>query len=290
MQNNLLARVLLGIPDSRTDGLTSRQIADSLGESPNDHFLGYVSGVADLLAVIGAIIPVEHDPGSRIVNRSHSSLYFLRLLAEYAQIDETAIAGWEAKGVDSSGPYNGICGKAVNVIGALEARRQLLDPKASPIRRELVAQALITRPSITTDEMEYLVQYDPYSMRYQFIGGRYRESDLELIETMRRELAEELKMESEVTRELGFIPLAQDVPFIRQSMTYGVLTDYRASYYHARNLVSEIAFDPKNRWVTLDEMRSALTVDGKHISSDVVMGLPIDWSNLPSSFDVVMRP
>ena len=246
--------------------------------------IGYVQGIVDFLDLLGAVAMVRDGARTQVKTRSEIALYLLRCLAAYAESGISAFADWDTEGVDQHLTTHDDMHKVVNLIHTLEQRRQRLVDGAEPLRHQQVAQAVIKRSMHDNPNGTYLVQYDRGAGSYQLVGGRFRESDGNLKNTLIRELSEELGLELQYGRDFDLTPLAEDVSFERHSMTFGILTGYTTNYYHLSNLGVCIPQNSENRWVSFEELCQGQTSDGYPISSDVILQQSIDWQALPDSF------
>ena len=133
-----------------------------------------------------------------------------------------------------------------------------------PSRQEKVAQVLIKRTNQQTGQAELLLQFDRNANQYQFIGGRWRESDGPVINTMVREIEEELEGNDLIhgkTYKLGTV--ADDlVPNLVLSPTFGALTEYHFWIYHMQDLAMPLALQADDRWVPVEQILSgAVTIE-----------------------------
>ena len=268
----LLARWLRAIPQSRHD-------PRPLHDLPGGDAVGW--GLAALLETWGAV--ELSDAGIRAV--SQPAYYFLHSLAAWAETDGHIIEDWsEEHGARTSeGLQHG-----TSLVFLLEQERLRRHPHAPAIRFVAVAEVLIVRPG---EPKMFLVQWDARAGQYQVIGGRRKEDrdwqepiEQTAIRELEEELCEQVSHEAE-DFELDFLAAFEGGK--RLSPSFGALTAYHFTFFHARNL-PPITLCPHDRWVTRDELLAGRTSDGKPVRGDHIgplearMGKRID--HLPSSF------
>lgn len=141
-------------------------------------------------------------------------------------------------------------------------------PKDLPVVREVwVAQALIKTVIPGQVEPVYLVQRDEdCQQEYRLIGGRFEPGDGDLLETMKREILEELGLEFSIDYTL--YELVHELRmFARVSPTYGVVSNYVYRIYGA-SVKSDVHLEGGgNRWVTKRELLAGYTDEGERIAA-----------------------
>jgi len=137
---------------------------------------------------------------------------------------------------------------------------------SAPIREVWVAQALIKARLPGKAEPLYLVQRDEELVdEYRLIGGRSEPGDSDLLETMKREMLEELGLEYGRDYMLEELIHELVVP-TRLSPTYGVLSSYHYRLYSvkmAREIQLEVG---DNKWVSKQELLAGQTDSGEKIA------------------------
>lgn len=138
----------------------------------------------------------------------------------------------------------------------------------APVREVWVAQALIKAHVAGKAEPVYLVQRDEeLSDEYRLIGGRFEPSDGDLLETMKREMLEELGLEYE--KEYTLDELIHELPVsARLSPTYRVLTSYHYRVYGAKIARGQMQLKAdENRWVSKRELLAGQMDSGERIAA-----------------------
>ncbi|HHB90883.1 MAG TPA: NUDIX hydrolase [Anaerolineae bacterium] len=267
-----VAAWLRAIPQSRHEPLPPREL-------PHGELVGM--GLPILLETWGAVELT--DVGIRAT--SQPAYYFLHSLAAWLEAPGHVIEDWSEE--HGARPGEGLK-HGTSLVFLLEQERFRRDPDAPPIRFTRVAEVLIVRPA---DPPMFLVQWDERAGQYQIIGGRQKTNkDWEepIEQTAIRELEEELCYQ--VSYKAGDFQLAFLAAFEgdkRLSPSFGALTAYQFTFFHARDL-PPIELCPLNRWVTRAELLVGRTHDGQpvrgnHIGPlEAAMGRRID--TLPSSF------
>ncbi len=267
-----LAAWLRAIPQSRHEPIPPHALP---------HGEGVGMGLPILLETWGAVALTA--AGIRAV--SQPAYYFLHSLAAWLEAPGHVIEDWsEAHGAR---PDEGLK-HGTSLVFLLEQERVSRYPDASPIRFTAVAEVLV----VTWDHPpRFLVQWDARAGQYQIIGGR-RKEDRDWIEpieqTAIRELEEELCDQVRFERgdfQLDFLAAFQGAR--RLSPSFGALTAYHFTFFHARDL-PPLDLCPLNRWVTRAELVAGRTHDGKPVRGGHIrplearLGHTID--ELPSSF------
>jgi 8-oxo-dGTP pyrophosphatase MutT (NUDIX family) len=133
----------------------------------------------------------------------------------------------------------------------------------------------------------YLMQYDLHARRYQPIGGKREPSDGDMMDTLRREIGEELG--------LGYSPGADACKLTQLgdgwmektlSATYGILTEYTFSFFQVTGIRFPVATDDMTHWLTRAEVFAGRAIDGRTITS--IYQQALGWDLLdelaPASF------
>ena len=268
----LLAAWLRAIPQSRHQ-------PRPLAELPGGDVIG--SGLATMLQTWGAV--ELSDEGIRAV--SQPAYYFLHSLAAWAEFDGPVIQDWTAE--QGTTPGEGLR-HGTTLVHLLESERFVRDPQAFPIRQTLVAQVLIVQ---SDQPPRFLAQWDERAGQFQLIGGRQKQDQdwaEPILTTAVREVEEELNGQvSYAAGDFEVAPLTSFEGETRLSPSFGALTSYGFTFFHARNLKS-IQPGAMDRWVTRTGLLEGATADGLPVRGDHVplleraLGYTID--ELPSSF------
>jgi hypothetical protein len=141
-------------------------------------------------------------------------------------------------------------------LAALDQRRLTSNPSAPPSRIEQVAQAIIKRHNPIIGQPEILLQYDAIARRYQLIGGRHNPArDASLIDTLVRELAEELPQNSWLLNHTYHIrPLIDKLSIAPTiSPTFGALTQYQFAIFHIQGL-TDLTIGTDDAWISINNL------------------------------------
>lgn len=224
---------------------------------------GYVTALTDFLRALGAV--TLDATGTRLEVPSVQAGYVLRLLHALLEHNAPLVADWPHEGVTpvAAHPF----GTGVDLLAALERRRQDIAPDAGPLRAVNVAIGLIAR-RLPADERAYLLHWDAPAQRWQLVGGRFEHRDGTLRATMLRELVEEL--ESPPLAEGVHVQLTElGPPFIevRPSPTFGLLTRTTFQAYAVRFLTTMPPLHAELRWASERELLAGATTDGQPIAA-----------------------
>lgn len=269
---SLLAAWLRAIPQSRHDPCP-------LHELPGGDVIG--QGLALLLQTWGAVD--FSTAGLRAT--SQPATYFLHSLAAWAENAGEVILDWSEQ--YGAHPDAGLR-HGTSLVYLLESERLARNPSADPIRFTPAAQILIVQAG---DPPRFLCQWDGPGGAFQLIGGRQR-IDRDQIEAIRdtalREMEEELA--GQVSYRHGDFELSFLAEFSgpkRLSPSFGALTAYHFTFYHALGLKS-IILGSQDRWLTRAELLAGFTHDGKTVRGNHIpqlerlLGYSIE--DLPPSF------
>ncbi len=238
-------------------------------------------GLGVMLAAWGAV--EWTDAGIRAT--SQPAYYFLHSLAAWLESPGTVIPDWSE--TQGARPDAGLA-HGTSLVFLLERERWRRFPDAEPIRFTRVAEVLVVRPG---NPPRFLVQWDERAGQYQVIGGRQkvdRDWKEPIEQTAVRELEEELCYQ--VKHDAGDFELRYLADFEgkkRLSPSFGALTSYHFTFFHARGL-PPLRLCSLNRWITRQELIDGHTHDGKPVRGnhilplEAAMGYRID--ELSSSF------
>jgi 8-oxo-dGTP pyrophosphatase MutT (NUDIX family) len=156
----------------------------------------------------------------------------------------------------------------------------------SPVREVWVAQALIKTRICGKADPVYLVQRDEdCPQEYRLIGGRLEPGDSGLLETMQREMMEELGLE--LVKDYTLHEFVHELPmFSRVSPTYGVLSNYHYRIYGV-TMTREVCLEGgDNKWVTKRELLAGYADSGERIAA---WHTPAIDEQLPDGLDGMSR-
>lgn len=215
----------------------------------------YAHGVFDMLAVLGLVQIDEGQvaPTGRVAAMMLDSLR--------AHLTDSVVAGLRWGDLDAEGV------RGVDILRAIEASRQACVSRPTPARVVQAAQAVIKsrreRNGIAEDI--YLMQYDTHAGRYQAIGGKHEPDDRDMIDTLRREMMEELELDDMPACTLELLGEGWEETTL--SATYGILTQYTFSFYRVRDIDFPIETNSITRWLTRAEIVAERAGDDLPISS-----------------------
>ena len=251
----VLAEFLRAIPQSNQEAASIATLVqgDTTEATP------FVTGVAYFLKMWG-IVWFDEDH-KRIQATSQAAKYTLNSLAEFIANDLTLISDWKTRGVnrdEAAGPFQ----NGATFLALLDAYRVAHEDNPQPSRQEKVAQVLIKRTDPQTGQAELLLQFDRNANQYQFIGGRWRESDGPVINTMVREIEEELEGNDLIFEKAYNLALVADdlVPNLILSPTFGALTEYHFWIYHMLDLAEPLTLQADDRWVPVEQILSGAVI------------------------------
>jgi 8-oxo-dGTP pyrophosphatase MutT (NUDIX family) len=131
------------------------------------------------------------------------------------------------------------------------------------------------------------MQYDPHADRFQPVGGKQDPGESDMMDTLRREMAEELGLGHSPGPEECTLTLLGD-GWVEKTLsaTYGILTHYTFSFYQVTAIRFPIVIDQDTRWLTRSEIISGRTHDGRPVTT--IYQQALGWELLdalePSSF------
>lgn len=217
----------------------------------------YAQGALDVLALLGL---VHLDDGRAGPTDPVAAMLIGSLRAHLA--DGLAV-GLRWGDLDGDGL------RGVDILRAIEASRVTRVPQPIPARIVQAAQAVIKSRSEQDGAWGdlYLMQYDLHAGRYQSIGGKREPSDGDMMDTLRREIGEELRLGySPGPHQCRLTPLGEGWVEQTLSATYGVLTRYTFSFYQVTDIRFPIATDDATRWLTRAEILAGRAGDGRPIT------------------------
>jgi len=246
-----LADFLRRIPQSNQSAAKIEKLAQGLD-------MTMLQGYIALLQTIGVIKTDKHNC---IQATSQTAKYMLESLAAFVESGHQLIDDWHTRGVYPNSNHNPLQ-NASTLLHAMEVRRLTLSNNPSPSRYESVAQVLIKRNNPQTGLPELLLQYDANAQHYQFIGGRHKETDGDLVTTMRREIDEELANHLIYQQDYQLKAIAENL-VLRPSLspTFGALTQYAFWIYHMVDLKQDLILQPDDRWVPVEQILAGYVAD-----------------------------
>jgi 8-oxo-dGTP pyrophosphatase MutT (NUDIX family) len=138
------------------------------------------------------------------------------------------------------------------------------------IRRSQAALAVIGRRD-RGGRCRWLAQWNPRWARFHFVGG-HRRPDESFRECLLREVAEELRLTAGTDFVADERCLAR-AEYTAWSERARAETYYEMELYGVRLLptaaAGRVRADPRNRWLTADEMRAGRTTDGLPINESM---------------------
>ncbi|MCS6871041.1 MAG: NUDIX hydrolase [Anaerolineae bacterium] len=174
------------------------------------------------------------------------------------------------EGVLTSAAWRGAPEEPCSGIGALltqtlERHRRVCSAQPQPLRVVRTAMAIIK--ARRNDEDVYLMQYDAPARQFQLLGGKREMTDESSAATLVRELREELGMD-DLTPERDFTLslLLDSVREMSVSESAHVLSAYEHSFYQLLNVRFQVTETDITRWLTMDELLSGRTHDGRRVS------------------------
>jgi 8-oxo-dGTP pyrophosphatase MutT (NUDIX family) len=213
----------------------------------------YARGALDVLRLLGLV----EDRGGSLEPAGEVSALFLHSLRAHLRDGVRFCFDWDD--LDAEGT------RGVDVLWAAETARARAVPDPTPARVVTVVQSIIkTRVG---DEDRYLMQYDRHARRFQPLGGKLELNDHDLDRALRRELAEELALDTAPDLDLcELVLLDEGWRTVVPSATYGVLTHYTFAFFHVVNVQFPIRADDDTCWLTRDDIAQGRTGDGRAIS------------------------
>jgi 8-oxo-dGTP pyrophosphatase MutT (NUDIX family) len=232
---------LAGSTDSLRDVLESLQGQDD-----------YARGVMDALALLG-LVKLTGEGARPTGELAGWALAALRAhLADRLAMNPN----WNLLGGD------GLNGAAV--LEAAEQRRMQHTTNPTPTRVVEVAQGII-KGRRGEDDL-FLMQHDDLAGQYQWLGGKVDDEDPSPAYALRRELYEELDLDSVPGEDQCSVNLLHaDWQTLTISATYGVLTAYSFSFFAVEDVKFPVRTDGKTCWLTRREVLTETGDDGRKI-------------------------
>jgi 8-oxo-dGTP pyrophosphatase MutT (NUDIX family) len=215
----------------------------------------YAHGVFDMLEVLGL---VRIDEGQAVPTGRVAAMMLDSLRAH---LIDGVVAGLRWSDLAAEGV------RGVDILRAIEASRLARVSRPTPARVVRAAQAVIKsrREQNGVAEDIYLLQYDAHAGRYQAIGGKHEPGDRDMIDTLHREMMEELELEDPPRCTLEILGEGWEETTL--SATYGILTQYTFSFYQVRDIDFPIEINSITRWLTRAEIMAERAGDDLPISS-----------------------
>lgn len=217
----------------------------------------YAQGVLDVLALLGLVDLKDGRaaPADAVAAMMVSSLR--------AHLADSVSVGLSWGDLDGGGL------RGVDILRAIEASRVARVSQPSPARIVQAAQAVIKsrREQGSVSQDIYLMQYDLHAGRYQSIGGKRDPDDGDMMDTLRREIGEELGLGHPPGPDECTLALLGD-GWVEQALsaTYGVFTQYTFTFYQVIDIRFPIAIDDVTRWLTRAEILAGHAADGRLIT------------------------
>lgn len=223
----------------------------------------YARGALDVLALLGL---VTRRSGS-LEPTGEVAAMALDVLRAHLADGVTAGLAWDD--LDAPPP------RGVDILRVLETARLGNVEQPTPARIVAAAQSIIkTRRG--PDDL-YLMQFDRHGGRYQPVGGKRDPGETDLVDTLRREIFEELALPSIPGPDaLRLTPVGQGWREQTLSATYGVLTRYTFAFFLAEEVRFPLPVDADTRWLTRAEIATGRAADGRPISDIYLRGLGLD--------------
>ncbi|MBX3061518.1 MAG: NUDIX domain-containing protein [Anaerolineae bacterium] len=217
----------------------------------------YQHAIHDLLTLLGAL----NDTGEE--TSSPMGYYLLRsliaLLQDTQRSGQSLTPAWQGTASSAAG------GLGARLVNLLETYR--LNHVADPTPLRTISGVLAVIKRRTTDQDVYLLQYDHKAEQFQPIGGKCEAFDADNYAALIRELCEELNLEHlELGKDLTITPIFEHESQRRVSATLQLITQYDHSFYHLTNIHFPLNTDDDTRWLTLDEVITGRSIDGKKVS------------------------
>ncbi|MBN1122870.1 MAG: NUDIX domain-containing protein [Anaerolineae bacterium] len=214
----------------------------------------YARGVLDVLRLSGLVRLAggKLEPADEVAGMLIDSLR--------AHLADGVVVGIEWGDLDAEG-FRG-----VDLLKAIEAARIERVDEPTPGRIVQVTQGIIK--ARRGDQDVYLMQYDAHAGRYQPIGGKKDPEDADTAEALRREMMEELGLDSLPGPDQCTLTLVKaDWRTTTISATYGIVTAYAMDFYHVHDLTFEVPTDADTRWISREEIATEQASDGRPIST-----------------------
>jgi 8-oxo-dGTP pyrophosphatase MutT (NUDIX family) len=213
----------------------------------------YARGALDVLRLLGLVeaLGAGFEPAGEV------SAMFLASLR--AHLRDGVRFGFDWDDLDSEGV------RGVDVLRVAESARAGSMPGPTPAREARVVQAIVK--SRERGEDRYLMQYDKHAGCFQPLGGKQEPGEDDPGLSLRRELTEELELDSPPGPESCELNLLDETwGTVVPSATYGVLTRYTFTFFHVANVRFPIRVDGDTCWLTRGEIVQCRADDGRAIS------------------------
>lgn len=251
------------------------------------------------LNVFAAVTIITGGKGSgiRIKAKTQAAIYFLKSLAAYIRNGLTVVSNWgERAGAGESALPSLVLRSGTHLVYQMEYNRVVNLNDQTPIRKEEVSQAIIKARirGRSRSQPVYLFQYDERSQHFQLVGGRKKFNDQNALETMKREIDEELTPNRlEYKKDYELKELKPDLRNCNLSYTFGAYTEYRFTIYQLFLKRPQLILGPNDRWITLQEIFDGKEKTGIRVSGDYLKELdeqlPGGLKSLPLSMDEVQK-
>jgi 8-oxo-dGTP pyrophosphatase MutT (NUDIX family) len=234
----------------------------------------YGRGALETLALLG-LVTVEDGRAIPADEVAEMVLDSLR-----AHLADGVAAGLRWGDLDALPP------RGVDLLRAIEQARVARVQQPTPGRVVQAAQAVIKARRAGEDL--YLMQYDLHAGRYQPIGGKREPAEVDLAETLRREIAEELGLpELPGPDQVRLSPVGAGWVETTLSATYGILTQYTFSFFQCSDIRFPLRLDRDTRWLSRAEIAAARAEDGRDISPIYQQALGFDLlDGLPTGLEL----
>ncbi len=210
----------------------------------------YLDAILNFLKIFGAIIIEKVNDAFFINAPSETAQCFIRSLAQYIRKDIKIVGDWDRLGSHNDVSMSKILPSGAQFLKLLEMKRIKESP--IPVRNVKVAVGIIKAKLRLKRDPVYLFQFEQHASQYKLIGGRYREEDENLSETLIREVREEIGLLHD--RDFDFRELLSDVELNALSLTRGAYTHYVFNVYQIflKNLPK---LGPNDKWFTEKELK-----------------------------------
>lgn len=239
----------------RPDGV--EEWLDDLETTTADSASEYQCAIHDLLTLLGALNESGEETSSPMGYYLIRSL--IALLQDTQRSEQSLTSAWQGT---ASNPAEGFGARLVNL---LETYR--LNHIADPTPLRTISGVLAVIKGRLNDQDVYLMQYDHKAEQFQPIGGKCEAYDADNYASLIRELCEELNLEPlEQGKDLTITPIFEHEAQRRVSATLQLITQYDHSFYHLTDVRFPLYTDDDTRWLTLDEVITGRSRDGKKVS------------------------
>lgn len=220
------------------------------------------------LNVLGVIELTE----STLKIKSLTAKYFISSYINYFSNDLKLFTNWEEqKGKLPELKENNMF-FGPNFLYYMEKRRVETCSNSLPIRYGDVSRVIIKTKY--KGKYCYLMQFDPKTHQYKTIGGNKELFDRDNVETLKREISEELPKSKLTYNENYKLKLMCNSKERIISSVFGAYTEYDLHFYHAYEINGdELILAQNDRWITIDEIKKRRADDGVevfHMSQEVI--------------------